>query len=169
MHQNSCHDQLLRQRCCALQKKFVKSVSAQITSKCCEDGVSQPIKINGKFSVYFLSLSLCWCDVSGWRVIWRCTFRHGRQNSPKNWRSKCCTSHAWLSTLIVQCTETFLYNALPGNFGVQFFWQDSSPGSSLSASHFSMAIWNDWKQKSSHQGVTHKSGNWTKRYDWSAG
>ena len=34
---------------------------------------------------------------------------------------------------------------------------------------FGMAIWNDWKQKSSRHEVTHKSGNGTERYDWSAG
>ena len=118
-------------------KKFVKSVSAWITS--------QPIKINGKSSAYFLSLFLYWCDASS------------------------CTSHAWRSALIVQHTETVLYHTLPANFGVRFFLRDSSPGSSLSASRFSMVIWNDWKQKSSHQGVTHKSRNWTKHYDWSAG
>jgi len=32
-----------------------------------------------------------------------------------------CTSHTWHSALIVQHTETVLYNALPGNFGVRFF------------------------------------------------
>ena len=93
-------------------KKFVKSVSARITS--------QPIKINGKSSAYFLSLFLCWCDASSWRIVRRRTFRHGRQNSHKNWRSRRCTSHAWRSALIVQRTETFLYNILPGNFGASF-------------------------------------------------
>ena len=69
-------------------KKFVKSVSARI--------MSQPIKINGKSSAYFLSLFLYWCDASS------------------------CTSHAWRSALIVQHTETVLYHTLPGNFGVCF-------------------------------------------------
>ena len=83
--------------------------------------VSQPIKINGESSAYFLSLFLWWCDVSSLSVVWRHTFRHGRHRSPKNRRSKRCTSHAWHSTLIVQCTETFLDNTLPGNFGVFSF------------------------------------------------
>ena len=94
-------------------KKFVKSVSTRI--------MSQPIKIYGKSSAYFLSLFLCWCDASRWRVVQCCTFRHGGQKSPKNWRSRHSTSHAWHSALIVQCTETVLYNPLPGNFGVHFF------------------------------------------------
>ena len=131
--------------------------------------VSQPIKINGKSSAYCLSLFLCWCDTSSWRAVWCHTFRHGQQKSPKNWRSKHYTSHAWHSALIVQCTEMFLHNTLPWNFGVLFFGQDLSPRSSLSASHFSMATWNDWKRKSSCQEVTHKSGNWTECYNWSPG
>ena len=52
---------------------------------------------------------------------WHRTFRHGWQKSPKNWRSRHCSSHAWCSALNVQRTETFLDNNLPGNFGVQFF------------------------------------------------
>ena len=100
--------------------KFVKSVSARTTS--------QPIKINGKSSAYFLSLFLCWCDVSSWRVVRRRTFRHGWQKSPKNWRSRRCTSHAWHSALIVQRTETVLYNTLSGNFGVRFFGEIHHPG-----------------------------------------
>ena len=43
------------------------------------------------------------------------------EKSPKNWRSRRCTSHAWRSAFIVQRTETVLYNTLPGNFGVRFF------------------------------------------------
>ena len=82
--------------------------------------VSQPIKSNGKSSAYFLLLFLWWCDVSSWHVVQRRTFRYGQQKSPKNWRSKRCTSHAWHSVLIIQRTETFLYNALPGNVGVHF-------------------------------------------------
>ena len=106
-------------------KKFVKTVSTRITSKCCEDGIAQPIKVNGKSSAYFLSLFLCWCDTSSWRVV-RCrTFRHGR---PKNCRSRCCTLHAWRSVLIIQCTQTFLYNTLPRNFGVRFFEEIHHPG-----------------------------------------
>ena len=136
-------------------KKFVKSISAWITSKCWEDGISQPIKINGKSSAYFLSLFLCWCDASSWCVVRRCTFCHGWQKSPKNWRSTRCTSHAWRSALIVQHTETFLYNTLPGNFGVHFFWRDSSPRSSLSVSRFGITISNDSKQQLSCQEVTH--------------
>ena len=101
-------------------KKFVKSISAQITS--------QPIKINGKSSAYFLLLFLCWCDASSWRVVRRRTFCHGRQKSPKNWRSRRCTSHAWRSALIVQRTETVLHNTLPGNSGVRFFGQIHHPG-----------------------------------------
>ena len=72
-------------------------------------------------------------------------------HSAKNWRSRRCTSHAWRSALIVQCTGTVLYRTLPENFGVRFSWWDSSPGSSLSASRFGMAIWKDWKWKLSHQ------------------
>ena len=101
-------------------KKFVKSISAQITS--------QPIKINGKSSAYFLLLFLCWCDASSWRVVRRRTFRHVRQKSPKNWRCRRCTSHAWHSALIIQRTETVLYNTLPGNFGVRFFGEIHHPG-----------------------------------------
>ena len=47
-------------------KKFVKSVSAWITS--------QPPKNYGKSSAYFLSLFLYWCDATSWRVVRRCTF-----------------------------------------------------------------------------------------------
>ena len=101
-------------------KKFVKSISAQITS--------QPIKINGKSSAYFLLLFLCWCDASSWRVVRRRTFRHVRQKSPKNWRCRRCTSHAWHSALIIQRTETVLYNTLPGNFGVHFLGEIHHPG-----------------------------------------
>ena len=101
-------------------KKFVKSVSARITS--------QPIKINGKSLAYFLLLFLCWSDASHWCVVRHRTFRHGWQKSPKNWRSRRCTSHAWRSALIVQRTETVLYNTLPGNFGVRFFGKIHHPG-----------------------------------------
>ena len=147
------HDKEICEKC--LRSNYVQMPS-----------VSQPIKINRESSAYFLSLFLWWCDISSLRVAWRHTFRHGRHKSHKNRKSKRCTSHAWHSTLIVQCLETFLDNTLPGNFGafsflLSFFLggQDSSPRSSLSASCFSMAIWNDWKQKSSHQEVTHKSRN----------
>ena len=37
-------------------------------------------------------------------------------------------AHAWRSALIVQHTETVLYNTLPGNFGVQFFGEIHHPG-----------------------------------------
>ena len=48
-------------------------------------------------------------------------------HSTKNW-SRRCTSHAWHSALIVQCTETVLYNTLPENFGVRFFGEIYHPG-----------------------------------------
>ena len=134
-------------------KKFVKSVSAQI--------MSQPIKINGKSSAYFLSLFLCWCDASSWRVVRRCTFHQELKKQ---------ALHFTCLALCVDCTthRNCSVHTLPRNFGA-FFWQDSSPRSSLSASRFGMAIWNDSKRKSSHQEVTHKSRNWTKCYNWSAG
>ena len=75
MCQNSCRVML------CTTKKFVKSVSTRIKSKCCEDGVAQTI--NGKSSGYFLSLFLCWCDTSSRCVVQCCTFCHGRQKSPK--------------------------------------------------------------------------------------
>ena len=37
-------------------------------------------------------------------------------------------AHAWRSALIVQHTETVLYNTLPGNFGVRFFGEIHHPG-----------------------------------------
>ena len=37
-------------------------------------------------------------------------------------------AHAWRSALIVQRTETVLYNTLPGNFGVCFFGKIHHPG-----------------------------------------
>ena len=142
-------------------KKFVKSVSAQITSKCCEDGVSQPIKINGKSSAYFISLFLCWCDTSSWRNVQCRTFCHGRQKVPRT---------EALHMLGALCWSDNAHKLFCIIFFVEFCcWWDSSPRSSLSASRFGMVIWNNWKRKSSHQEVMHKSGNWTERYDWSSG
>ena len=69
----------------------------------------------------------------------------------------------------------WLYNAqklfciLPRKFSVHFLDEIYHPGAHFQLFCFSMVIWNDWKWKSSHQEVMHKSGNWTKHYDWSAG
>ena len=131
-------------------KKFVESVSAWSTS--------QPIKINGKSSAYFQSLFLGWCDAPSWRVVERHTFCQELKKQALHF------------TCLVLCVDRtthrncfVLYSSQ--KFRCAFFFWDSSPGSSLSASHFGMAIWNDWKQKSSRQEVMHKSGNWTERYD----
>ena len=62
------------------------------------------------------------------RVVRRCTFRHGRQKSPKNWRSRHCTSHAWRSALIVQRTETVLYNSYLEILVCRFFGEIHRPG-----------------------------------------
>ena len=37
----------------------------------------------GKYSAYFLTLFLCWCDASSWCVVQCHTFCHGRQKSLK--------------------------------------------------------------------------------------
>ena len=61
-----------------------------------------------------------------------------------------------------------IYVFLPRNLGV-FFWQDLPPRELAFGFGFGMVIWNDSKQKSSHQEVMHNSGNWTECYEWSAG
>ena len=134
-------------------KKFVKSVSARITS--------QPIQINGKSSAYFLSLFLFWCDASSWRVVRHRTFHQELKKQALHF------------TCLALYADRTMHRNCSVSYSSQKFWcaffLDSSPGSLLSASRFGMAIWNDWKRKSSRQEVTRKSGNWTKRYDWSAG
>jgi len=126
-------------------KKFVKSVSAQI--------MSQPIKINGKSSAYFLSLFLRWCDASSWRVVRRRTFCQELKKQALHF------------TCLALCIDRTTHRNCSVPSSSQKFWcadfrWDSSPGSSLRASRIGMAIWNDWKWKSSRQEVTHKSGNW---------
>ena len=112
-------------------KKFVKSVSAQITSKCCFNPQ------NRSYSAYFLLLFLCWCDTSSWCH----TFCHGQQKSPKK-----------------QAPHLTCWALCIGKFGVCFLGLNLSPWSSLSAFHFGMVIWNDWKRELSRQEVTHTSG-----------
>ena len=117
-------------------KKLVKSVSAWI--------MSQPPKNLQRTSYRFSFIDVT-LQVDALFDV----------HSTKNWRRR-CTSHAWRSVLIVQHAETVLYHTLP-EFLLLFFWQNSSPGSLLSASCFGMAIWNDWKRKSSRQEVMHQS------------
>ena len=132
-------------------KKFVKSISTRI--------MSQPIKLIGNLqrTSYRFSFVDVTLQVDAlFEVV----------HSAKNWRSRRCTSYAWRTVLIVQRTETVLYHIFPEILVCGFLARFI--GFSLSASRFGMAIWNDWKRKSSRQEVTHKSGNWTECYDWSA-
>ena len=115
--------------------------------------------------MYFLTRFLCWCAASSWCVVWRRTFNHGWQKSPKKqvlhltcWAL--CTDHTLHRNISLYSSQ---------KVWCAFFSKDLSPGSLLSAFNFGMAIWNDWKRKSSHQEMMHKSGNWTKCYNWSAG
>ena len=88
-------------------------------------------------------------------------------------RSRCFNSHAGPSAMIVQCTDTVLHICISSQKCVGVFWcvflQDLPPGELAFGFCFGMAIWNDSKQKLSHQEVMHNSGNWTKCNDWSAG
>ena len=72
----------------------------------------------------------------------------------------------WVLVLIIQCTETFLYIYSSRKVWCAGFWWHLSPRRSLSAFHCGMAIWNEWKWKSSHQELTYKSRNWTKPDNW---
>ena len=88
-------------------KKFVKSVSTWIKS--------QPIIINGNLqrtSYHFSFVDVTLQVDALFEVV----------HSAKNWRSRRCTSHAWHSMLIVQCTETCVsYSS--GKIGVRFFFR----------------------------------------------
>ena len=163
MRQNSCLAWSAAERVMCTIKKFVKSVSAQIMSKCCDDGVSQLIKWQ-IFSVLPIAFPLFMCRFQLMCRLTR-TFNHGWQKSPKK--------QVLHLTCWALCADRTLHRniALYSSQKVwyAFFGQDLSPGSLLSAFHFGMAIWNDWKRKSSHQEMMHKSGNWTKRYNLSAG
>ena len=117
-------------------------------------------KINRKSSAYFLSLFLCWCDASRWHIVRCCTFHHGQQKSPKKWRSRRCTSHAWLSVCWsynaqkLFCIILFL-EILVCVFFARFITRE------LAFSFLLQHGYLKWlKRKWSCQEVTHKGGNW---------
>ena len=138
---------------CAINK-FVKSVSAQITSKMASRAHKMENLQCTSYRFSFVDVTLP-VDVL-FDVV------HSAMGDRKVPRSRHCTSHAGHSALVVQCTESlhiFFLESLVCNLSL---------GSMLSAFRFSMAIWNDWKWKSSRQKMMHKSGNWTECYNWSA-
>ena len=92
-------------------KKFVKSISARITS--------QPIQINGKSSAYFLSLFLCWCDASSWRVVRGRTFC---QELKKQALHFICLAHCVDRTTHRNCSVSYSSR----KFWCAVFWRDSS-------------------------------------------
>ena len=92
-------------------KKFVKSVSAWITS--------QPPKIIG--NLQHTSYRFSFIDVT-----LQVDALFDVVHSIKNWRRR-CTSHAWRSVLIVHHAETVLYHTLPG-FCFCFFGKIHHPG-----------------------------------------
>ena len=103
---------------------------------------------NGKSSVYFLSLFLCWCDTSSWRVVRRRTFCHGRQKSPKKQ-----ALHFTYWVLCIYCTmhRNFSVNILFPESLVCIFRTRFISQELIFSFCFGMTIWNDWKWKSSHQ------------------
>ena len=63
--------------------------------------------------MYFLLLVLCWCAASSWRIIWRHTFHHGWQKSPKK--------QALHLTRWVLCIDHTMHR----NFSVDIFFLES--------------------------------------------
>ena len=152
MHQNSCPARLAAERVMlCTTKKFVKSISTRI--KCCEDGISQPIKWE-IFSMLPITFPLL-----KWRF--ESTWPHSAMGNRKIPRSRCCTLHAGHSALIKQCTETFLYMYIFFLEILMCIFLDKIyyPGDCFQL--FAMA----WQ----FEMVENRSGNWTKCYDWSAG
>ena len=135
-------------------KKFVKSVSAQTTS--------QPIKINGKSSAYFLSLFLCWCDTSSRRVVRRRTFRQELKKQ---------ALHFTCLALCVDCTMhrpcSISYSSR--KFWCAFFLMRFITWELAFGFSFRHGDLKGLKMEVVSPEVMHKSGNWTERYDWSSG
>ena len=147
-------------------KKFAKSVYAWITSKCCEDGISQPLKWE-IFSVLPSTFPL---------LMWRFEFTSCSMSYIPPWATEAGAALCMLGALhwsynaqkpFYRCIHIYIYSSR--KFLVKKKRRDLPPEISLSAFCFGMAIWNDWKRKSSSQEVMHKSGNQTKYYNWSAG
>ena len=157
MHRNSCLAWLAAQRAMLCPtNKFVVSVSAQITSKCCEDGIPQPIKMGNlqhTITLYHLSL-LMWCF-----KLMHCSMYFTRWATEKS--QEAGTALHILGALHWSYNAQKLYIYSSQKVWCTVFWRDLSMGSSLSACHFRMVISNDWKRKLSRQAVTHKSRNWT--------
>ena len=145
-------------------KKFVKRISTQMKPKCCEDSVSQPIKweIFNAVSIAFSSLVWCFqltCGSTSYILSWA-TGKSQEAGAALNmfsalhWSYNAQKMFSIYSSWKVWCVV---------------FWRDLPHMSLLSAFHFNTVIWNDSKQKLSHQEAMHKSRNWTEWYDWSAG
>ena len=134
-------------------KKFVKSGSTQIASKYCLDGISQPIKWEIFSVLPILFPLLMWCFQLT-PVIWCCPFHHGLGTRADHTMHRNLSVHIFFPQSLV-CI--FLTRLITWELTFIFSLQHS------------MVIWNDWKQKSSCQEVTHKSGNSTEHYNLSTG
>ena len=147
----------LRERC-ALQRNVWKTSLLELRRNAVKTASHNPQ--NGK-SVYFLSLFLCWCDTSSWRVVRRCTVCHGRQESPKK---QVLHFTYWVFCIYCRMHRNFSVNILfPENLVCIFLTRFISQ--ELAFSFCFSIIWNDWKWKSFHRERMHKSRNWPKCYD----
>ena len=132
-------------------KNFVKSFSAQITSKCCKDGVSQPIKweIFSIFPIAFPLLMRCFeliCHLTSYILQWVTGKSQEADTALHMLVALHWSYNAW---------KLFCMYILPRNVGVPFFFFLTRFTTWELAFSFGMTIWNDWKQKSSHQEVRH--------------
>ena len=149
------------------KEKIVKSVSAQITSKWCEDSISQPIKWE-IFSVLPNAFPL----LMGHFML----MHHSMSYIPPWVIPKSQEADVALHTL---GNLLWSYNARKlfcSTYNRYIFFQEILVCIFLTrfatwelSFSFGIASWKDWKQKSSRQEVTHKNGNWTECYNWSAG
>ena len=92
---------------CALQRSLW-SVSAWITSKCCEDSVSQPTK----WEIFSVLSMLHWCAASS-QLIQCCTFCHEQQKSPKK------------QALNLTCWALCVDHTMHRSFSVDIFFPES--------------------------------------------
>ena len=101
-------------------KNFVKSFSAQITSKCCKDGVSQPIKweIFSIFPIAFPLLMRCFeliCHLTSYILQWVTGKSQEADTALHMLVALHWSYNAW---------KLFCMYILPRNVGVPFFFFD---------------------------------------------